>query len=161
MTGAWVTGLTAAGVISALALALTPQGTSRSAVKLACAAMTVIMLLMPLKGFDITQFARYSAQQRYEGENIARRAEEDAAGVRRIIIQGQAEAYILDKAAELGITDMRVSVQLSEEGQAPYPAAAHISAAADTEEKKKLAEFMEGQLGIPKERQYWDTDDEN
>lgn len=161
MTGTWIGGITAAAVISALALTLAPRGPGYNAVKLACGAMTVIMLIMPLKGFDIKRYAAFSAQQRYTGERIAESAEEDSLAVKRIIIQGQARAYILDKAAELGIEDADAEVEIAVQGHTPYPAAARLRGAADDEARRRLTEYMEGQLGIPRERQYWDTDDEN
>ena len=113
MTGTWIGGITAAAVISALALTLAPRGPGYNAGKLACGAMTVIMLIMPLKGFDIKRYAAFSAQQRYTGERIAESAEEDSLAVKRIIIQGQARAYILDKAAELGIEDADAEVEIA------------------------------------------------
>ncbi len=161
MTEAWIKGLTAAAVISALALTLAPKGPGYRTVKLACGAMTVIMLIMPLRDFDIDGFALFSAQLRYNGERIAERAGEDSLAVKRIIIQGRARAYILDKAAELGIRDPEAEVELSVRDGTPYPAAVRLRGSADGEARGRLARFIEGQLGIPEERQYWDTNDEN
>ena len=161
MTGTWIRGVTAAAIISALALALAPRGPGRSALKLACGAVTVIMLIMPLKGFDIGRYAVFAARQRLSGSEIAERAEEDSLTVKSIIIEGRTRAYILDKAAELGIEAAQAEVELAVQEGTPYPAAVRLSGAADSEARVRLSEYLEGQLGIPGECQYWYTDDEN
>ena len=67
------------------------------------------------------------------------------------VIASRTEAYILDKAARLGLSlTVRVETETGAEG-VPLPWAAEVSGPRSEE----LAAYMERELGIPRERQVW------
>ena len=67
------------------------------------------------------------------------------------IIAEQTEAYILDKAGELGL-EVTVRVETRTEGNGiPVPWSAELTGA----QSEALASALETELGIPAERQVW------
>ena len=67
------------------------------------------------------------------------------------VITSQAETYILDKAQSLGLT-VTVSIQPDDSGK-PYRAT--ITGIIPEDHMRALSDILEGDLGIPKERQIW------
>ena len=67
------------------------------------------------------------------------------------VITSQAETYILDKAQSLGLT-VTVSIQPDDSGK-PYRAT--ITGTIPEGKMQALSDILEGDLGIPKERQIW------
>lgn len=68
-------------------------------------------------------------------------------------IKAQCEAYILDKAEDLGLT-LQVAVTLSED-EMPVPIGVTLSGAAAPYAKGRLSAILSEELGIEKEAQKW------
>ncbi|MBQ1703230.1 MAG: hypothetical protein II021_01985, partial [Oscillospiraceae bacterium] len=102
------------------------------------------------------------ARYRQELGESAALGEEKAEVRTRFIIESKLNEYILDKAEELGLSGLAVSVRCewADEGFW-YPTGAQISGNASEMTKEKLKAYIEAELGIPKERQIWSTGDEN
>lgn len=156
----WITAITAAAFISAAAAVLTPKGTAGKAVKLACGAMTAILLISPIKKFDYADMAQFMAELREGGAELSRDGAADAERVAAVIIQSRTEAYISDKAAELGAAGAEVHVYVTAGERCIYPCSAEVTGTFTEAQKARLAEYIEREFGIPGEKQYWYTSDE-
>lgn len=69
------------------------------------------------------------------------------------IIKGSCEAYILDKAAQLG-ADISVYIRLSKE-DVPVPESISISGTLSPYAKSELEKLLTEQMGIPGRDQHW------
>ena len=68
-------------------------------------------------------------------------------------ISKQLEAYILDKAAKLGVK-LTVRVELSED-TIPIPVRVHLKGQVSPYAKSKLQSILRDELGLDKEKQIW------
>ena len=111
----------------------------------------MVALLRPLLG---TKLERMELRmEEYQAAIEARQAELEAAGNQQLtaIIETRTAAYISDKADALGLTvTAEVQTEAGPEG-IPVPYQAELTGAWSEE----LASYMEGELGIPRERQVW------
>lgn len=159
----WIIGLCAGALICGIVQAVVPKSGSGSAVRLACGFMTVALLIGPLKSFDFEEYALRLGEIRAEGGQYASEAINGGEEQLKSVIEDGCEAYILDKAAELGIANATaaVSAKITDGGTYPYPYSVELGGEAEGEQKKKLSSYIEGELGVPAGRQYWSGEDES
>lgn len=146
--------LTAASVICAVITALFPgKGTSEKLIKLVSGVMLCMIALQPVSRLDIGNFLdewkfdlSAGADASGEGEILAREA-------RYKLIKGSCEAYILDKATELGL-DITVDITLSKDS-IPKPQSVSIRGSISPYGKVQLQHILTNDLGIAKENQTW------
>lgn len=158
LLGRWVVGLAGAALCCGLALSLTPRGRVHRVLRLVCGMVMVIALISPLMDIDIGELSVNSAYYRERLGDLQGRTQETSDRLSRTIIEEECAAYILDKAQVIGLDIQAVSVtaKWGDEGWF-YPCEAHITANGGSEEQRgRLAAFIEGELGIERERQYWD-----
>lgn len=145
---AWLSSAVAAAFLTAAAQSLLPEGAARKAAGLAGGLAMVCVLLSPLTGLEFRSVS--AAYADCAGEIESRRADLQARSdeaLERLIAQ-RAEAYISDKAAQMGAAcAVRVLVERNGDG-VPVPAGAVLTGACPPE----LADELERELGIPKER---------
>ena len=158
----WIIGICAGALICSIARAIAPKSGSGSAVRLACGFMTVALLIGPLKDFDFEEYALRLGEIRTEGGEYAKEAISSGEEHIKTVIEQRCEAYILDKAAELGIENAAavVSAKITDGGKYPYPYSVELGGEADGGQRKRLSSFIEGELGVPDGRQYWSGEDE-
>ena len=155
----WILGLAGAAALCAAALALTPPGRVQRVQKLVCSTVMLLALISPLYSLDTGALARAMARSRETELALSQQAEQAAQRLRRSIIEEECAAYILDKAAETGITLDAASVTARwDEDGFWYPWEARLDGADGS--KKQLAPVIEAQLGIPEARQYWSCDED-
>ena len=116
-----------------------------------CAYGLLLALLRPVLGADLEHleldFDHYQAAVEERQEELADTQTEAMAS----IIAEQTEAYILDKAGELGL-EVTVRVETRTEGNGiPVPWSAELTGSWS----QALASALETELGIPAERQVW------
>ena len=118
-----------------------------------CGVLTVLLLVLlrPVLGADLEHleldFDHYQAAVEERQEELADTQTEAMAS----IIAEQTEAYILDKAGELGL-EVTVRVETRTEGNGiPVPWSAELTGSWS----QALASALETELGIPAERQGW------
>lgn len=147
----WLTAVIAASFLIAAAQSLVPEGTLRKIAGFAGGLALVLTLARPLLGADFQKLdLNYD---RYAGEIRQRQGELQAQSDRAMgeLIAEKTEAYILDKAGELGLdVTVRVLTEPGENGL-PVPAGAELAG----QQSQALAEYMERELGIPRERQVY------
>ncbi|MCD7845446.1 MAG: hypothetical protein LUG57_06285 [Oscillospiraceae bacterium] len=153
----WITGIVAASVLRAIAMALTPPGRVRSVTGLVCTIVCTLALVSPLLEIDLADLAVGLAEYEQMAEEVVAQSEEESKMLNRAYIEGEYEAYILDKAAETGVAVEEVSVtaRWDEEALVWYPWQAVLAGAYDG----ALSQAIEAELGIPAERQEWSGDE--
>ena len=141
---AWLTSVVLVSVLLSAAQSLIPPGTVRKA-----AGFTgglILVLGADLEHLEL-DFDRYQAAVEERQEELADTQTEAMAS----IIAEQTEAYILDKAGELGL-EVTVRVETRTEGNGiPVPWSAELTGSWS----QALASALETELGIPAERQVW------
>lgn len=145
----WIFKIIGAAVLSSIALSVTLSPKMKRVVSLCCSFLAAAVLLSPLAGFSGASVSDAGAGDRasYRSDGLEQKNEE----LRRAIIEEECRAYILSKAAELGV-DAEASVMLSEDGT---PNSCRVTAECGAAVKYALSGTIERDLGIPGERQYW------
>lgn len=122
-------------------------------VNLLCGILMAITILSPIVSISFRNVTDFyygisTNAERYVN-NGKTAAQEEAAN----IIKSQTEAYILDKAKNLGL-QITVEVELDDSNNS-VPCGAVINGAVSPYAKGTLEGYMQEQLGIPKENQIW------
>ena len=153
----WLTGVTCAAIIVALADSLMAGGTVRRIGRLAGGLLLLAAVVKPVLEVDLNVLS--AASLRLEAEAAAVPAAEEAGlDLMKSIIGEETGAYILDKAAELGISCQEVRVTCAvEENGVPYPASVVVLGDMTQEEQDRLSRRIEADLAIPAERQTYET----
>lgn len=150
----WLTGVTCAAIIVALADSLMAGGTVRKIGRLAGGLLLLAAVVKPVLEVDLTVLS--AASLRLEAEAVPA-AEEAGLDLMKSIIGEETGAYILDKAAELGISCQEVRVTCAvEENGVPYPASVVLVGDLTEEEQARLSRRIEAELAIPAERQSYE-----
>ena len=152
---AWILGLTGASILAALAGQLTPEGPVKKVTGFVCGVMLAGILLSPILRSDRESLSRALAEYRQTEAELTSDVEEREARLVRTYIQEQCRAYILDEAQLLGITDLSCTVRAKwrDESWVPYEVTLITDAPADA--RRRLEDYLDGELGIPPERQRW------
>ena len=154
--------LTAAALLSALVLALVPEGSVRRTVQLGCGLLLALTALSPLLKLDYDAIAKQIAEIRLDTETARTGVEVQNRELQARIISEQAAAYIWDKAQELGLSvsvdvgvALEVEVETRDLGSGPYPWRATLTGACGGEKRTALTRYIEENLAIPEARQVW------
>lgn len=149
--------ITAASLLSAVAMALTPAGRVKQVTRLACGLMCALAVAGPLVRLDFGSLASSLALYEQRARAITDKAEEEAKMMDRTYIEERCEAYILAKAteAELVVDGVSLSARWDDEDLVWYP----WSVTVDAPYNEWLAGLMEAELGVPAVRQEWRDDD--
>ena len=152
----WIAGITAASLLAAAALALTPPGRVRQVTRLACGLMCALAVAGPLARLDIGALAPGMAAYEQRARLITGQAEEEAKMLDRTYIEERCEAYILAKAADAAIAmdGVSLSARWDEKDHVWYPWSVTVQAPYNS----ALAASIEAELGIPASRQEWSGD---
>lgn len=140
-------------LICGILLSLVKGAASQAIVKLLCSALLAVSILAPLSKVDFSREFALLLPDKMDGDRMARAGEDMARKSLAGIIKENAEAYILDKAAELQ-GELTVDITVTNE-DLPVPAAAMFSGRVSPLEKAWLETIMERDLGIPKENLRW------
>ena len=149
--------LTAGAFLSAGLLALIPKGTSKKAAAVLCGLVMLLLALTPLAQLDYDALSEAISRLELEKEEARTGIEIRNQELVARIISGRVQAYILDKAAQCGVSlaDAQVTLQWSTDGYwYPYAVRLVTSGAA---ENSRLAQTIEADLGIPCARQEWSS----
>ena len=135
---------------------ITPEGSIKKISGALCSAILVCAFLSDIRGTDFTAFFRETARYRENTEVILQNAENSRERLSRLVIEDECEAYILDKAAELGIVlhGAEVSARWSTEGFW-LPESVTLEGVLSETQKTALTDIIETELGIKGERQLW------
>ena len=138
--------LTAGAFLSAGLLALIPKGTSKKA--------AAVLALTPLAQLDYDALSEAISRLELEKEEARTGIEIRNQELVARIISGRVQAYILDKAASLGLT-VTVELEMETRAATPYPKAVTIHGEATPAQKQQLQQYLEQTFAIPVQRQVW------
>lgn len=147
----WLASVVAVTLLLTVAQALIPEGSIRKIAAFTGGLALLAALLQPVLRTDLSRLDLnldiYNQAVEERQAELEEAREEELASV----IASRTEAYILDKAAQLGLSvKVRAETRAGAEG-VPLPWAAEIEGLRSEE----LAAYMERELGIPRERQVW------
>ena len=150
----------AVSLLCAVADALMPPGAVRRVGRLVCGLVLLGAVLSPLRELDA------AAGQRWLEDCLAsvdRREEElknEVNSQMKTIIEQEYAAYIVDKAAELGLDcAVRVECRLSEDGLY-LPVRAEVSGCRTASAQTRLIRIISEDLGIPDSDQIYINEEE-
>jgi stage III sporulation protein AF len=158
----WIVGITGAAAVAAVSLAVSPEGRVKRVVSLVCGLVVIIALIAPISDFDYLRFrdSLFSLHEDALAESAP--ALEVSEKLTRTIIEEKYAAYIWDKGAALGMTDLEVGVTVCMSADGAWlPQSATIATTADKTLRDKLAYAIETGLGLPPEELIWRVNDEN
>ncbi len=147
----WLLGIVLTAFASGLARQLAPQGREQAMVRLAGGLLLTLAILRPLAGMDWQGPALEAGSFRVRTEEQAEIYRKNQQQALSAIIEEKTEAYILDKAKQLGL-DCRVDVTTAAgESGIPLPDRVVIGGPYHRE----LAVCVEEEVGVPAEKTIW------
>lgn len=152
--------LCALSILFGVIMGIIPEGGVKRITGILCSAILIIVVLAPIKSIDIDSYALLLTQYREQEAQLTARADEINSRLNRAVIVEEYEAYIMDKAEELGIDvkEARVEVQWSTEAVwVPYSVS--VTANADISLRRVFEDKLMAELGIPQERVKWQSDE--
>lgn len=150
----YIMGITAVALIGGILTKLSGQKQgSGKLLPVLCSVFLTLTILRPLSNldgkaisWDTFDFSSRAEEISLQGQNMTR-------DTLRKVITENAEAYILNKAKEMGL-QITATISLSQD-DVPVPASVQLTGAASPLEKKQLTSIITEDLGIPKEDQKW------
>ncbi len=148
----WVMGLAGAALCCAVLTEITPKGGVKNVVKALCGMVMALALVSPFLKSDGELYALNMAKYREKALEIGRQSQEISDRLSRTIIEEECRAYILDKAALLGVelADATVRLKWSSQGLW-YPVECTLTG----EYSAGLESAIAAELGIGPEEQEW------
>lgn len=151
---AYLVSVTAASIICGIVNSLAgKKGTVSSVLKLLTGLFLALTVIRPVIRLSISEFDLYLDSITAKADAAVADGEIIAFQELAAIIKTETEAYILDKAASLGV-DLEVEVILSDTAP-PLPTEVLLTGAVSPYAKVQLSEMIAAELGIPREAQRW------
>ena len=144
----------ASAIVSSIAVALVQRNHALSVIiKLLCGIFMAITVISPFSKFSISDFQGFTQDFSIDAQTAVENGEWFSEQQLRENISQQVEAYIQERAQDLGV-DLRFDIELSAE-MPPVPLVITIYGAASPYEKSILCDYIEKNLAIPEEKQVW------
>lgn len=147
----------AVSLLSSVLPVLLPQGRIRQVIKLSAGVLVMLAVISPIMQLDTERLARSLAMLRMQTEQMQNGIEVGNREILAELIKEDCEAYILDKAEQLGL-DLEIEIVMREEGDYPYPVAVTLHGEAAAAERSYMERVIEQDIGIPLEKQEWIND---
>ncbi|HWS43258.1 MAG TPA: stage III sporulation protein AF [Pseudoflavonifractor sp.] len=154
----WLVGITCAAMIVALAESLSPAGAARKVGRLTGGLVLLLAILRPVAALDPGDLSGILAQYRVEAAGYGTLLDDENERLMKAIIEEETGAYILDKAASIGIQDCTVTVTVAD-GERPVPEAVTVMGNLTESQQKALSRQIEADLAIGAERQTYHRED--
>ena len=145
--------VTAGAIICAVALKMPIKGASAGLLRLICGIFMLLCLLSPLTDVKLNDFIPVTDLYWSEAEQLAAQGENFAHQALEELIKGRSEAYILDKAADLGVS-LDVCVSLASQ-DLPVPQEVMLTGTVSPYQKAVLTDYIEDHLGIEGGKIQW------
>ena len=153
----YVLSLTAAALLGGILLSCVPEGSGRKILRLVCGILLTVTALKPLGQLRLPNLDAMSGEYRQQAEAAVAVGQEMARLETREGIRNALEAYILDKAAELGM-EITPEIFLDESGM---PDCVQLEGDISSGIRQKIQTIITNDLGIPGEAQKWITRNKN
>lgn len=149
----WILGITCAALIGALGSALAPAGRVKKAGRLAAGLLLLLAAVKPLGGVDYDALAGALSEYRPDGAAYEAALEEKSGAVLKAVIEERTNAYISDKAKTLGMDcTAEVTYYYGPDGEV-RPEAVVVRGEFTDNQQGELSRALEGELGIPAQKQ--------
>ena len=155
----WVRTLAIGALFTGAVASLVPEGSEKRAVKLVCGIVMTLLLLAPLKTLDTEKLARQPTELKSLTDGFREEAGEISNEAAEVFIKDAAEEYILDAARRLGARQPGVRLTFRGNGAQVSLWAAELTGVFTEEQRRRLSLLLDGELGIPPERQTWSVND--
>lgn len=156
----WLMAVIAVSLLCAVADALMPPGAVRRVGKLVCGLVLLGAVLSPVANLDVESGQRWLDGYLASVQSREEELEETVESQMKSIIEQNCAAYIVDKAAELGLTcTARVECVRSEDGLY-LPVRTEVTGLETAGGQEKLIRVIETDLGVPAERQFYRGEEE-
>ena len=154
---AWLLSLIAVSLLCASAGALMPKGAVRQVGRLVCGLVMLAAILSPVARLDAAEGRRWLAGYFASVEQRRAGLEATVNNQMKHIIEGEYAAYIVDKAAELGLTcTAQVECQRSAEGLY-LPVRTEVTGMLTEDIRIQLVRTIAEDLGVPERAQVYYT----
>ncbi len=152
----WLHAVIYTGIICSIAILLTPEGRVKKSLAIICAVAMCAAIASPLAELDFDAYSKAMARYERDAERYISKGEDYSKNLNRTIIEDECRAYILDKADEIGaeLSDVTVTAMWSSDGYW-YPHEVRIVSSAADEQKSRLSDYIQTQLGISISDQNW------
>ena len=144
----WLMAVIAVSILCAAADSLMPEGAVKRVGKLACSLCVLCVTLSPLaavRGESMTGWLDGLAAER---DALRAELEEQTGRTQKMVIEEHCEAYISDKAEELGL-DCRVEVDCAPNPEGLWlPESVRLWGEFDDVAQSRMTELLERQLGL-------------
>lgn len=150
----WLTGVICAALMTALADGLMPKGAVRQVGKLVCALVLLCALLRPMVTIELSDVVRdfHGVAGQTQQQTML---EQHSGTMMKILIERRSAAYILDKAARIGL-DCQVRVECrAAQGGIWLPQSVYITGRMDAGQQAQLTAVIRDELGIAPEYQVY------
>jgi stage III sporulation protein AF len=155
MSGAktWLLSVLVVSVFCAIAESFAPRGPVRQVVGLACGLALLGTVAAPIARLDLSGGEKWLSAYFSGLSDQTGALEETVNQAKSAVIKGQYEAYIEDKAAELGVAcGVSVTCRADADGLL-LPESVEISGLNDRAVREQLSRTLQEELGVPPERQ--------
>lgn len=146
--------LTAAAILGAMVRRLAPSGGAGRAARLGAGLLVLVTAFAPLVSLNPVSATQDLVRHGYADPLTTEKFSKTVNDLLSELITEQAEAYILDKAQEFGLT-LTVEVTAKVENTYPQPDSVRLSGSPTAAQKAALTEIIAAELKIPEERQEW------
>lgn len=158
--GSWLLSITGASVLCALADGLMPAGPVRRVGRLVCGLMLLAVILAPLAQLDLEGGQRWLEEYHLGLEDRTQELERQVDEQMKTIIEQEYAAYIVDKAAEWGLTcTARVTCGETEDGLY-LPVRTEVTGPLTQGDRARLTRLIREELGVPEEEQAYHLGEE-
>lgn len=152
--GQYILSVIAAAIICSIILRLVgDKGSYAPVMKLLCGIFLMITAVSPWIELRLENYVWIAESTMLDADEAVAVGQEAANSAMRTIIKDNAEAYILDKAAQLNAS-IEVEIIL-DSAQPPAPESIRIRGTASPYAKTCLKQYISSQLGIPEDKQIW------
>ncbi len=152
--GSYILSVTAAAILLGILQTIAgKKGGSAALLRLVGGLFLTFTVIAPVAEVDLDGLFDAPFAFSQQGSAIAASGQEISRSEMERIITGRCQAYILDKAESLH-TQLEVEVTLSQE-QIPVPTTVQLKGSVSPYAKSSLQQWLEEELGIPRERQVW------
>ena len=149
----WLLGIACTAMLLALAQAIAPEGGAKKACKLAGGLALLLAAVGPVLKLDDGAVARAAAEYQRSVERRQDALTEQTDLFYQTIIEEETAAYISDKAEALGMNcAAEVTYYYGPDGEV-RPEAVVVRGEFTEDQRVKLSRALEGELGIPAQRQ--------
>lgn len=145
--------IAAALICSIVNCLLVKKSTYATVIKLICGLFLTMTVVGPLTNLELTDISSYINEFSIDAQALVDAGSQAAETEKKQIIKEKTEAYILDKAASLGLS-VTVDVMLESDVN-PLPSEVKISGAASPYAKRALTQYITETFSVAEEDQIW------